>query len=76
MSLKITVRDAKSGAVVDLNVEDENTVGEIIEGVARYWQVDAGASMLRHGEKVLGAEETVAEAAIQDGDMLDLVHER
>lgn len=73
MSLKVRVRNAESGATVDMELEGENTVDEIIEGVAGYWQKDAGAYVLRRGKRLLRGQQTVVEAAILDGDELELI---
>ena len=73
MSIKVRVRNAENGATVDMELEGENTVDEIIEGVAGYWQKDAGSYVLRRGKKLLRGQQTVVEAAILDGDELELI---
>lgn len=43
MSLRVKVRNAESGATVEMELESENTIDDIIEGAAGYWEKDAGA---------------------------------
>ncbi|MDD1769063.1 MAG: hypothetical protein LUQ55_03670, partial [Methanomassiliicoccales archaeon] len=60
MPLRVKVRNAESGATVDMELEGENTVEEIIEGAAGYWEKDAGAYVLRRGKRLLRGQQTVA----------------
>lgn len=58
---------------MDMELEAENTVVEIIEGAAGYWEKDAGAYVLRRGKKLLRGQQTVVEAAIMNNDELELI---
>lgn len=71
--LRIRVRNAETGATVDMELEPENTIEEIIEGAAGYWEKDAGAYVLRLGKRLLRGQQTVAEAKIMDNDQLELI---
>jgi len=73
MSLKVRVRNAETGATVDMELEGDNTVDEIIEGAAGYWEKDAGAYVLRRGKRLLRGQQTVVEAAVLDNDELELI---
>ena len=73
MPLRVKVRNAESGASVDMELEAENTVEEIIEGAAGYWEKDAGAYVLRRGKKLLRGQQTVAEAMLMNNDELELI---
>ena len=73
MPLRVKVRNAESGSTVDMELEAENTVVEIIEGAAGYWEKDAGAYVLRRGKKLLRGQQTVVEAAIMNNDELKLI---
>ena len=73
MPLRVKVRNAETGSTVDMELEAENTVEEIIEGAAGYWEKDAGAYVLRRGKKLLRGQQTVVEAAIMNSDELELI---
>ena len=73
MSVRITVRDADSGNKVEMDLEFENTVEETIESAASYWEKDAGAYVLRYGKKVLRGQQTIEDAEIHEGDLLELI---
>ncbi len=73
MPIRVKVRNAESGSTVDMELEQENTVEEIIEGSAGYWEKDPGAYVLRRGKKLLRGQQTVAEASIQNNDELELI---
>jgi len=67
------VRNAETGSTVDMELEEENTVQEIIEGAAGYWEKDAGAYVLRKGKKLLRGPQTVLVAGIANSDDLELI---
>ncbi|MCD6331092.1 MAG: hypothetical protein J7L80_02705 [Thermoplasmata archaeon] len=71
--MKITVKDAETGNKVNMEVEDDNTIEEIIEEVANYWKKNPGAYVIRYGKKILQAELTVEEANLQEGDVIELI---
>jgi hypothetical protein len=73
MPLRVKVRNAESGSSVDMELEPENTVMEIIEGAAGYWEKDAGAYVLRRGKKLLRGQQTIIEAGITNSDELELI---
>ncbi|MCU0861286.1 MAG: hypothetical protein MUE65_03090 [Methanomassiliicoccales archaeon] len=67
------VRNAETGSTVDMELEGENTIQEIIEGAAGYWEKDAGAYVLRKGKKLLRGQQTVMESGISNSDDLELI---
>lgn len=67
------VRNAETGSTVDMELEGENTIQEIIEGAAGYWEKDAGAYVLRKGKKLLRGQQTVLESGIGNSDDLELI---
>jgi hypothetical protein len=73
MPLRVKVRNAESGATVDMELEGENTVEEIIEGAAGYWEKDAGAYVLRRGKKLLRGQQSVADCGLVNQDELELI---
>mgnify|MGYP005838086051 FL=1 len=73
MTVKVRVRNAETGAAVEMELEAENTVEEIIEGAAGYWEKDAGAYVIRKGKKLLRGQQTVAESGLSNSDELELI---
>jgi len=71
MNLKI--RNAETGGTVDMELEPDNTVQEIIEGAASFWNKDEGAYVIRKGKKLLRGQQSVADAGISDSDELELI---
>jgi len=71
--IRVRVRNAETGATVDMELEAENTIEEIIEGAAGYWEKDAGAYVLRCGKRLLRGQQTVADAKILNSDQLELI---
>ncbi len=73
MTVRVKVRNAETGSSVDMELEEENTVQEIIEGAAGYWEKDAGAYVLRRGKKLLRGQQSVLESGLANSDELELI---
>ena len=73
MTVRVRVRNAETGSSVDMELEEENTVQEIIEGAAGYWEKDAGAYVLRKGKKLLRGQQSVLESGLASSDELELI---
>jgi len=73
MSLRIGIRDADTGSKVEMDLEKDNTIEEVIESAASYWEKEAGAYVLRYGKKVLRGQTRVGFSGIREGDLLELI---
>lgn len=73
MAIRIKVKNAETGATVEMELESENTVDEVIESTATFWNKDIGAYVLRKGKKVLRGGNTLADAGIRAEDVLELI---
>ena len=56
-----------------MELEPGNTIEEIIESAASYWEFSPGTHSLRRGQVVLGNEATIVEAGIREGDLVELI---
>lgn len=73
MAIRIKVKNAETGATVEMELESENTVDEVIESAATFWNKDIGAYVLRKGKKVLRGGNTLVDAGIREEDVLELI---
>ena len=73
MTVRIKLKSAESGSVVDMELEGNNTVNEIIDSAAGHWGMNAGAYVLRKGKSLLRGGASVAELGILQGDVLELI---
>lgn len=73
MTTRIKVKNAETGASVDMDLEQDNTVEEIIESAATYWEKPPGAYVIRKGKTVLRGQATIIEAGIREDDVLELI---
>jgi len=71
--MKISVKDAETGSKISMDVESDNTVEEIVESAANYWNKDPGAYVVRFGKKVLGGQTSIGETRLQEGDVVELI---
>ncbi len=73
MVVRIKVKNAETGATVDMDLDADNTVEEIIESAASYWEKPPGAYVLRRGKALLRGQSTIAEIGVAQGDVLELI---
>ena len=73
MSIRITVRDAESGNKIDMDLEPENTVEEIIESAASYWEKDAGAYVLKQEKTLLRGQLCILDLELDENTALELI---
>jgi hypothetical protein len=73
LPFRIKVKNAETGAAVEMELEEENTIDEIIESAATFWSKDMGAYVLRKGKKVLRGGASLKDASIRTDDVLELI---
>jgi len=73
MALRVTVRDAETGTKVEMDLEPHNTIEEVIESAASYWEKEVGAYVLRHGGTILRGQVPLSQSNIREGDVLELI---
>lgn len=71
--VRVVVRDADTGSIVEMDLEDSNTIDEMIESAAAHWNKDLGAYVLRYGSTVLRGPIAVSQSPFKDGDVLELI---
>ena len=73
MPVRIKVKNAETGASVEMELEMDNTIDEVIESAATFWSKDMGAYVLRKGKKVLRGGNSLQETGIRADDVLELI---
>ena len=73
MPFRIKVKNAETGASVEMELENDNTIDEVIESAASFWKKDMGAYVVRKGKKVLRGNTSLTDAGIRESDVLELV---
>lgn len=73
MTTRITVKDADTGSRVEMDLEPTNSIEEIIESAASYWEKEVGAYVLRHGKRILRGQIPLSDSEVREGDVLELI---
>jgi hypothetical protein len=73
LSFRIKVKNAETGATVEMELDQENTVDEIIESAATFWNKDMGAYVVRKGKKVLRGNTSLRDAGVREDDVMELI---
>ena len=73
LPFRIKVKNAETGAAVEMELENDNTIDEVIESAASFWNKEMGAYVVRKGKKVLRGTQVLSEAGVREDDTLELV---
>ena len=73
MSIAITVKNVYNGSTIRMEVENDETMGDIIKSAAEFWRKEASAYILKKGKMLLRSSMTVAEAGIITDDVLEMI---
>ena len=75
MATRITVSDVSTGYSVDIDVEPYNTVDELIESVATFWEKDLAAYCLRWGTYLLRGETPMSSMQLTEGVIFEFIQD-
>jgi hypothetical protein len=73
MGVRVIIKNAESGTNVAMDLEPTNSVQEIIDSIAMYWEKDAGAYVIRKGKKLLKGEQLIGDLAFAENDEIELI---
>ena len=73
MTIRIRVRDADTGNLIAMDVEDDTLMEEIIESAAAYWEKDPGAYVVRMGDRILRGSTPFGQSLLAPGDEIELI---
>lgn len=73
MTMVITVKNLMNNASVRMEIEDTDTIGEIIASASEYWQKDTSSYVLKKGKMIVPSSTTVKDAGIINGDVLEMI---
>ena len=73
MGVRVIIKNAETGANVAMDLEPTNSVQEIIDSIATYWEKDAGAYVIRKGKKLLKGEQMIGDLGFAESDEIELI---
>ncbi|MGC8725728.1 MAG: DUF835 domain-containing protein [Thermoplasmata archaeon] len=71
--MRIKLRDSETGAVLEMELDPENTIDEIIESSGSYWEKTTGVYVIRKGNRILRGGMKIGESDLRDGDVIELI---
>jgi hypothetical protein len=71
--MRIKVRDADTGDIVEMEVTPDIIVEEILQASCSNWNKEYTAYVLRFGKSQLLPEQTIDNCSVRDGDVLELI---
>jgi len=73
MGVRVIIKNSERGTNVAMDLEPTNSVQEIIDSIAMYWEKDAGAYVIRKGKKLLKGEQLIGDLAFAENDEIELI---
>lgn len=73
MTVRITVVNTLNNSSIRMELEPYESVEDIVDTAAEYWDKDAGAYVLRKGSKLLNRGQTVDEINLSEDDVIELI---
>jgi hypothetical protein len=73
MGVRVIIKNAETGANVAMDLEPTNSVQEIIDSIAMYWEKDAGAYVIRKGKRLLKGEQMIGDLGFVENDEIELI---
>jgi len=73
MGIRIVVKNAVNNSSIKMELESNEKMIDVIESAAEFWKKDSGAYVLKKGKMLLHGDMSVAEANLEDGDVLELI---
>ena len=73
MGVRVIIKNAETGSNVAMDLEPTNSVQEIIDSIAMYWEKDSGAYVIRKGKKLLKGEQMIGDLGFAENDEIELI---
>ena len=73
MVIKLTVKNLTNGATIRVEAEPNDSISDIIESAAEFWNFREGAYVLKKGKKMLRGSMTVSEAGLLNEEVVELI---
>jgi hypothetical protein len=75
MAVRISITDVSTGYSVDVDVEPWNTIDELVESVATFWEKDLGAYCLKWGTYLMRGETPVSSLQLTEGTIFEFIQD-
>ncbi len=73
MGVRVIIKNSEIGSNVAMDLEPTNSVQEIIDSIATYWEKDAGAYVIRKGKRLLKGEQMIGDLGFAENDEIELI---
>ena len=73
MTIRLTIKNLANGTTLRMEVEPDESVNDLITSAGEYWNLDAGAYVLKKGKKLLSGRTKVSDAGLLNEDVLEMI---
>ena len=72
MTIRITIKNLANGTSLRMEAEPDDSINDLIISAGEYWNLDAGAYVLKKGKKLLTGKRTVSDEGLLTDDVLEM----
>ncbi|MBE6516575.1 MAG: hypothetical protein E7Z67_00070 [Thermoplasmata archaeon] len=73
MTIRITIKNLANGTSLRMEAEPDDSINDLIISAGEYWNLDAGAYVLKKGKKLLTGKRTVSDEGLLTDDVLEMI---
>ena len=73
MTIRLTIKNLANGTTLRMEAEPDETINDIIGSAGEYWNLDAGAYVLKKGKKLLSGRTRVSDSGLLNDDILEMI---
>ena len=73
MTIRITIKNLANGTSLRMEAEPVDSINDLIISAGEYWNLDAGAYVLKKGKKLLTGKRTVSDEGLLTDDVLEMI---
>ena len=73
MTIRITIKNLANGTSLRMEAEPDDSINDLIISAGEYWNLDAGAYVLKKGKKLLTGKRTVSDEGLLTDDVLKMI---
>ncbi|MGE4275141.1 MAG: ubiquitin-like domain-containing protein [Candidatus Methanomethylophilaceae archaeon] len=73
MGIRLKVKNAEMGKELTLELSPDETIEDVINSAAEFWNKDSGAYIIRRGKQILKGGMKISDLGILNDDVVELI---
>lgn len=73
MTIRLTIKNLANGTTLRMEAEPDETMNDLITSAGEYWNLDAGAYVLKKGKRLLTGKRSISDEGLLNDDVLEMI---